>query len=201
MPPNEHSPLLENGRTENTPRRSFGGRVIAVVRGEGEPGFIQSYRHLFLGSWINILLIFIILSGVSHYLKWDAGLRFVFSFLAIIPLAKVCSGRSSPECVWHYLSANRRIYGWDVFQAWTDRFWSLERFIRECGMVLHHYLSVAFRFLPCSGWNNCRHSCSFAKWLFHNHVSFSTHETATDQLRIVQTSVSFFFLEPLEDDM
>jgi hypothetical protein len=88
--PNERSPLLENGHgtPENSERRPFGRRVLGFVKGEGQVGFIQSYRFLFLGSWVNLLLLFIPLSCISHYLKWDAGLRFLFSFLAIIPLAK-----------------------------------------------------------------------------------------------------------------
>lgn len=42
-----------------------------------------------LGSWMNALLPFIFLSALSHYLNWDAGLRFAFSFIAIMPLAKL----------------------------------------------------------------------------------------------------------------
>ena len=87
--PDENSPLLGNGDEahEGGSRRS----VLSFLKGEGQVGFIQSYCHLFLGSWLNLLLLFVPLSGVSHYLNWDAGLRFIFSFLAIIPLAKVCS--------------------------------------------------------------------------------------------------------------
>ena len=67
---------------------SFGQRVKATLLAEGEPGFIKSYAHL-LKSWFNICLVFIPLSVISHHLNWDAGLRFTFSFLAIVPLAKV----------------------------------------------------------------------------------------------------------------
>lgn len=38
---------------------------------------------------MNILLVFVPLSFVSHHLDWDAGLRFLFSFAAIMPLAKL----------------------------------------------------------------------------------------------------------------
>jgi Ca2+:H+ antiporter len=89
--PSERSPLLENGSEtlENRERQPFGRRVVSFVKGEGQAGFIQSYRYLFLGSWINLLLLSIPLSAISHFLKWDAGLCFLFSFIAIIPLAKV----------------------------------------------------------------------------------------------------------------
>lgn len=81
--PDERSPLL-NGQPH-----SFTQRVVACVKPEGQPGFIKSYRNLFFSSYFNLFLVFIPLAGVSHYADWDAGFRFVFSFLAIIPLAKV----------------------------------------------------------------------------------------------------------------
>lgn len=89
--PSENSPLLSNG--EETQRQPFSRRAISFMKGEGQPGFFQSYHYLFLESWVNLLLLFIPLSAVSHYLMWDAGLRFTLSFLAIIPLAKACSLR------------------------------------------------------------------------------------------------------------
>jgi len=88
--PSETSPLLDSGNGhQNAPERSFGGRVLAFLKGEGAPGFIASYNNFFFTSWFNLFLIFVPLSGLSHYLRWDAGLRFVLSFLAIIPLAKL----------------------------------------------------------------------------------------------------------------
>ena len=87
--PSERTHLLGNG-VHDTERRPLGHRVLSFIKGEGQPGFLRSYRYLFLESWVNWLLLFIPLSGVSHYLKWDAGLRFLLSFLAIIPLAKAC---------------------------------------------------------------------------------------------------------------
>jgi Ca2+:H+ antiporter len=93
--PSESTPLLENGSgLHENERQPFGRRVLSFVKGEGQPGFLQSYHYLFLESWVNLLLLFIPLSAVSHYLKWDAGLRFLLSFLAIIPLAKACSLRN-----------------------------------------------------------------------------------------------------------
>ncbi|KAF9513028.1 hypothetical protein BS47DRAFT_1329887 [Hydnum rufescens UP504] len=87
MPRSESSPLLHGNVSETnstTPMSPF----IARLYGENEPSWIRSMKF-FLGSWINILLLFIPLSGMAHYLVWDAGLRFLFSFIAIIPLARL----------------------------------------------------------------------------------------------------------------
>ncbi|KAG8911160.1 hypothetical protein FRC01_005878, partial [Tulasnella sp. 417] len=40
-------------------------------------------------SYFNLFLVLVPLSAISHHLNWDAGLRFAFSFLAIVPLAKL----------------------------------------------------------------------------------------------------------------
>jgi Ca2+:H+ antiporter len=90
MPHSETSPLLENGDGAHS-HSSFFRRVQAAVKAEGEPSWTASYRWFWFGSWLNIVLVFVLLSFLSHYLHWDAALRFSFSFLAIIPLAKVCT--------------------------------------------------------------------------------------------------------------
>jgi len=54
------------------------------------PGLLQSFKAIILGSWINVLLIFIPLSWAFNFAMKDSHiLIFVFSFLAIIPLAKL----------------------------------------------------------------------------------------------------------------
>lgn len=89
MPANDQTPLLDrpaNGHSQ----RPFVHRVLDTLKGaDDEPSYLASYRYLFFGSWFNVLLIFIPLSFLSHYLHWDAALRFSFSFLAIMPLAKL----------------------------------------------------------------------------------------------------------------
>ncbi|KAG9078131.1 hypothetical protein FRC06_008517, partial [Ceratobasidium sp. 370] len=82
----ERQPLL-NGNGHN--RTSFIQKVSDVLQADGEPGWIASTKFLLLSSWFNVLLVFIPLSLVSGELEWDAGLRFAFSFVAIIPLAKL----------------------------------------------------------------------------------------------------------------
>ncbi|KAF8759788.1 Calcium proton exchanger [Rhizoctonia solani] len=84
----ESTPLLANGNG-HARERSFVQKVKEVIVAEGEPGWIESSRFILLGSWFNVLLIFIPLALISEKLEWDAGLRFAFSFIGIIPLAKL----------------------------------------------------------------------------------------------------------------
>jgi len=85
MPDTESSPLLSNG----TSHASYGSRIKAFVKAEGQPGWRKSFKWFIFGSWINVLLIFAPLSFIAEGLELDAALRFVFSFLAIVPLAKL----------------------------------------------------------------------------------------------------------------
>lgn len=89
--PTDRTPLLENGNgLHSEPNRSFAQRTVALLKAEDEPSWLASYKYFWFGAWINILLVFVPLSFISHHLDWDAGLRFLFSFVAIMPLAKVC---------------------------------------------------------------------------------------------------------------
>ncbi|KAJ3487578.1 hypothetical protein NLJ89_g11698 [Agrocybe chaxingu] len=98
MPHNDRSPLLghpENGRSqtystvEGLPPPSLSTRVSAIFKAEGEPTWFQSYKWFLFGSYFNVLLVFVPLSAFAHYLHWDVAFRFSFSFLAIMPLAKL----------------------------------------------------------------------------------------------------------------
>ncbi|TCD70925.1 hypothetical protein EIP91_000831 [Steccherinum ochraceum] len=82
----ERTPLL-NG-TSHSPR-SYSTRVLDLFKAEGQPSWLHSIRFFFLGSWFNVLLVFVPLSVISHHLNWDAALRFSFSFIAILPLASL----------------------------------------------------------------------------------------------------------------
>ncbi|KAI9511839.1 calcium/proton exchanger [Russula earlei] len=53
------------------------------------PGVRESILAIVKTSWLNVLLIFIPLSWIFHFLHLSNTLIFVFSFLAIIPLAKL----------------------------------------------------------------------------------------------------------------
>ncbi|KAK0211774.1 Sodium/calcium exchanger protein-domain-containing protein [Armillaria fumosa] len=89
-PPSEQSPLLPitNGAANGT-HQTFIKRCSAVIKAEGEPSWLQSYKFFLFGSYLNILLLFVPLCATAHYSNWDAALRFSFSFIAIVPLAKL----------------------------------------------------------------------------------------------------------------
>jgi Ca2+:H+ antiporter len=91
MSSSEQSPLL-NGEWRRPP--SFYQKCLAFLKAEGEPSFLASYRWLIFGSWLNLLLLLVPVAAAAHYLNWDAALRFGFSFVAIIPLAKVRTTRA-----------------------------------------------------------------------------------------------------------
>ncbi|KAJ3972773.1 Sodium/calcium exchanger protein-domain-containing protein [Lentinula raphanica] len=87
--PSERSSLLPNGDRRNFSESddTFFHRTSRLFKLEGEPSHQQSLRFFLLGSWVNVLLIFVPLTIIAHNLHWDAGLRFSFSFLSIVPLA------------------------------------------------------------------------------------------------------------------
>ena len=86
MSPTEQSPLL-NGNPRV--RGSLYQSTLAFVKAEGEPSWLDSYRWFVFGSWLNLLLLLVPVATIAHYQHWDAPLRFGFSFIAIVPLAKV----------------------------------------------------------------------------------------------------------------
>ncbi|KAJ7633061.1 Sodium/calcium exchanger protein-domain-containing protein [Roridomyces roridus] len=85
----ETAPLLPNANGNGSTSPTLVHRVKALIAAEGEPSWGKSYRYFLLESYLNLLLLFIPLSMVAHYSNWDAALRFSFSFIAIIPLAKL----------------------------------------------------------------------------------------------------------------
>ncbi|KAI8989770.1 calcium/proton exchanger [Trametes punicea] len=82
----DRTPLLENGNGAQPPKPFF-RRFVDTLTAQGEPSWLQSYTFFFFGSYLNIFLVFVPLSILSHLLNWDAALRFSFSFIAIMPLA------------------------------------------------------------------------------------------------------------------
>ena len=109
MPPSEQTPLLQNGEQH---AKSFVHRVVDVVKAEGEPGWGHSLRYFFFTSWLNVVLVFVPLSALAHFLDWDVALRFSFSFIAIIPLAKVCLMTSVVRCTTARTHALRPLAPW-----------------------------------------------------------------------------------------
>jgi hypothetical protein len=86
----KHSPPQASQRDGVESRPSSFARIKYVLSAQDQPSYAQSFRFFLFGNWWNILLVFIPLSFLSHHLNWDAGLRFGFSFMAIMPLAQVC---------------------------------------------------------------------------------------------------------------
>ncbi|KDR73565.1 hypothetical protein GALMADRAFT_619409 [Galerina marginata CBS 339.88] len=93
MPVTETTSLLprhDGTNGDGDPRStSFSHRVSAFIKADGEPSWLASYKWFFFSSFFNIFLVFVPLSAVAHYLHWDVVYRFTFSFLAIMPLAKL----------------------------------------------------------------------------------------------------------------
>ncbi|KAH7107633.1 calcium/proton exchanger [Auriculariales sp. MPI-PUGE-AT-0066] len=89
MPPTDRTPLLPADANGAHHPQTFGQRFQALVNPQHGPSVAQSMRFFFFGTWFNIFLVFVPLSVISHHLGWDAVYRFSFSFLAILPLAKL----------------------------------------------------------------------------------------------------------------
>lgn len=58
---------------------------------------MQSFRAFALSSWINLLLVAVPLSFLSHFLGWGSTADFIISFLAIVPLASLL-GDATEQC-------------------------------------------------------------------------------------------------------
>nr|AVR29899.1 putative calcium-hydrogen exchanger 7 [Ganoderma lucidum] len=86
MSATDRTPLLENGNGAQPPKPFF-ARLADSLSTEGQPSWLHSYKFFIFGSYLNVLLVFVPLSIISHNLHWDAALRFGFSFIAIMPLA------------------------------------------------------------------------------------------------------------------
>jgi hypothetical protein len=136
MSPSEQSPLL-NGDGRRRPSPSFYEKLLALLKAEGEPSWLDSFKWFVFGSWANFLLLLVPVAAASHFLDWDAPLRFGFCFIAIVPLAKV---RTHSEPLTRGLvirnrlfailtdlsSAARRCHRTDVAVPWTNSCWLIE---------------------------------------------------------------------------
>ena len=143
MSPSEQSPLLNgDGRRRQSP--SFYQKLLALLKAEGEPSWLDSFRWFIFGSWANLLLLLVPVAAASHFLDWDAPLRFGFCFVAIIPLAKVrvySEPRSSRVIIrdpffailTDLSSAAWRCHGTDVAVPWTDSCWLIECYFWQRG--------------------------------------------------------------------
>ncbi|KAG0698838.1 calcium proton exchanger [Suillus ampliporus] len=85
MSTTETTPLLENGGHVGYTNLYFTRRVLGFLKGDGEPSWAESFKFFIFGTWFNVLLVFIPLSFISHYLDLDAGLRFCSAFWPSCP--------------------------------------------------------------------------------------------------------------------
>ncbi|KAF9505012.1 hypothetical protein BS47DRAFT_1307272 [Hydnum rufescens UP504] len=58
------------------------------LKGEGRhvPTWSESFKAIITNSWLNVLLVFVPLAWIAHFLKWSESLIFGLALVAIIPL-------------------------------------------------------------------------------------------------------------------
>ncbi|KWU46365.1 calcium/proton exchanger [Rhodotorula sp. JG-1b] len=66
-------------------------------RPQEAPNVVQSLRNFILSGWINILLVAVPLSFISHFAHWGSTADFIISFIAIVPLASLL-GDATEQC-------------------------------------------------------------------------------------------------------
>ncbi|GAA5989108.1 hypothetical protein JCM10908_001161 [Rhodotorula pacifica] len=66
-------------------------------RQQEAPGVVQSLRNFILSGWINILIVAVPLSFISHFARWGSTADFIISFIAIVPLASLL-GDATEQC-------------------------------------------------------------------------------------------------------
>ncbi|KAJ3748494.1 Sodium/calcium exchanger protein-domain-containing protein [Lentinula detonsa] len=81
----------DSGHSDEGPRRTgtFSSLLTPSKKVGPSPTMFQSFRSILCSSWINLLLLCIPVSWVLNFATDNDTLIFVFSFLAIIPLAKL----------------------------------------------------------------------------------------------------------------
>jgi len=85
MAPNERSSLLPNDNQTGESNK------------KAEPSFLKSYQTFVFGTWLNLALIAVPFSFLSHFLHWGASWTFIISFIAIVPLASML-GDATEQC-------------------------------------------------------------------------------------------------------
>lgn len=117
MPPHESTPLLGSQQNQSD---TFNP--------------IKATRWLLLGSWLNVLLIAVPICLVAEYAHWSAVARFVTSFIAIVPLAKVSQGYccSNPGRLTNTAApwrCNRAAF----YEDGSDHWWPSQCYVRVWG--------------------------------------------------------------------
>ncbi|KAJ1999458.1 hypothetical protein GGI04_001371 [Coemansia thaxteri] len=60
---------------------------------------LSSLRNAALASWLNVLMIFVPLGYLAHYLRWPVVAVFVLNYLAIIPLSALMGFATEEVCI------------------------------------------------------------------------------------------------------
>ncbi|KAJ2821084.1 hypothetical protein GGI24_004313 [Coemansia furcata] len=60
---------------------------------------LASLRNAALASWLNVLLVFVPLGYLAHYLQWPVVAVFVLNYLAIIPLSALMGFATEEVCI------------------------------------------------------------------------------------------------------
>ncbi|KAJ2412284.1 hypothetical protein GGI10_003771, partial [Coemansia sp. RSA 2530] len=60
---------------------------------------MASLRSAALASWLNVLLVFVPLGYLAHYLRWPVVAVFVLNYLAIIPLSALMGFATEEVCI------------------------------------------------------------------------------------------------------
>ncbi|KAJ2262904.1 hypothetical protein GGI01_001177 [Coemansia sp. RSA 376] len=60
---------------------------------------LASLKNAALASWLNVLLVFVPLGYLAHYLKWPVVAVFVLNYLAIIPLSALMGFATEEVCI------------------------------------------------------------------------------------------------------
>ncbi|GAA5929564.1 hypothetical protein JCM3775_002377 [Rhodotorula graminis] len=63
----------------------------------GAPTVLQSLKNFIFSGWLNLLLVSVPLSFISHFAHWGSTADFIISFIAIVPLASLL-GDATEQC-------------------------------------------------------------------------------------------------------
>ncbi|KAJ2743960.1 hypothetical protein GGI20_003341 [Coemansia sp. BCRC 34301] len=75
-------------------------RLAGRCRGQSQNiTVLASLRNAAMASWLNVLLVFVPLGYLAHYLRWPVVAVFVLNYLAIIPLSALMGFATEEVCI------------------------------------------------------------------------------------------------------
>ncbi|KAI5474781.1 calcium:hydrogen antiporter [Pseudohyphozyma bogoriensis] len=90
--PDERTSLLTTTNQPAAPSHTYHNDIVQPV-----PTVAESLKALFFSGYLNILLVAVPLSFLSHFLNWGSTADFIISFIAIVPLASLL-GDATEQC-------------------------------------------------------------------------------------------------------